>query len=110
MSNNEQTPFDTVLAATIVGKIILVGLTYLSYDGKLLRRQQLHGKIKSASPAGILIELAGASAGETWNMPPALDLIRKADPGIYSLKESGEQVENPDFICTWTITKPGPTN
>lgn len=109
MPETEQ-PFDTVLAATIVGKTILVGLTYLAQDGKLLSRQQLHGKIKSASPAGILIELAGASAGETLNMPPALEVIRKADPGIYSLKETGEQVENPDYICTWTITKSGPTN
>ena len=105
---NQPPPFDHVLAATYVGKYILVGLTYLDHDGSLLRRQQLHGRITSAAPDGILIELAGQHAGNSWNMPPFLHVIRKADPGVYELEETGERVEDPDLLATWSITRPPP--
>jgi len=46
-------PFDEKLAASYVGKYILVGLTYLDHKGKELRRQQLHGVITSTKPKGL---------------------------------------------------------
>jgi hypothetical protein len=99
-------PFDEDLAASYVGKYILVGLTFLDPYGRESRRQQLHGVIRSASTEGVLIELRGAHAGQNWNMPPALDAIRPAEPGRYTLHETEEVIDDPDLLASWTIRKP----
>jgi hypothetical protein len=95
--------FDEEVAASYVGKYILVGLTFCDPYGRETRRQQLHGIIQSASPRGILIELQGRHAGQTWNMPPALESIRPAKAGSYTLHETGETIDDPDLLATWTI-------
>jgi hypothetical protein len=99
-------PFDDDLAASYVGKYILVGLTFLDPYGRESRRQQLHGVIRSASPEGVLIELRGAHSGQNWNMPPALDAIRPAEPGRYTLHDTEEVIDDPDLLASWTIRKP----
>ncbi|HUL06199.1 MAG TPA: hypothetical protein VLV76_07670 [Candidatus Acidoferrum sp.] len=99
-------PFDEALAASYVGKYILVGLTFLDPYGRESQRQQLHGVILSASLDGILIELHGAHAGQTWNMPPALEAIRPAEPGRYTLHATDEVIDDPDLLASWTIRKP----
>ena len=79
-------PFDQALADSYVGKIILVGITYLDHLGRDLRRQQLHGVIRAGEfPKAILISLRGAYQGNSWNVPRALEAIRPAKPGIYTL-------------------------
>lgn len=98
--------FDQALADTYVGKYILVGVTYLDHQGKLLEQVQMHGTVESASPDGISIALGGARAGESWVMPPVLDSIRSAGPGVYNLLSTGESVEDPDLLATWEVTKP----
>ena len=50
-------PFDEALAASYVGKYILIGITFLDHSGKELRHQQLHGVVQSASRSGIVIAL-----------------------------------------------------
>ena len=106
-TGNEPRPeFDQARADTYVGKYILVGITYFDHSGKEIRRQQLHGVIDSASPNGINISLRGSRSGQTWNMPPVLDVILVAKPGKYSLHETGETVEDPDLLATWDITEP----
>jgi hypothetical protein len=99
-------PFDDDLAASYVGKYILVGLTFLDPYGRESQRQQLHGVIRSASPEGVLIELRGAHSGQNWNMPPALDAIRPAEPGRYTLYDTEEVIDDPDLLASWTIQKP----
>jgi hypothetical protein len=101
-------PFDEKLAASYVGKYILVGLTYLDHDGNEIRRQQLHGVIESATTKGIQISLRGVYEGKSWNMPPDLRYISPAKPGKYSLHMTKEEIENPDLLSTWTITEPAP--
>lgn len=98
--------FDQALADSYVGKYILVGITYVDHTGKEVRREQLHGVIERASPDGILISLRGTRQGESWNMPPALDAIRPANPGMYTLYGTGEDIEDPDLLATWEVRKP----
>ena len=98
--------FDEGLARSYVGRTIIIGLTYLDHAGNLLEQRQLHGVVGSASREGILIALAGRYAGETWNMPPALESIRTAPPGEYKFRETGEVVVDPDLMATWAITSP----
>lgn len=100
--------FDEKLASSYVGKYILVGITYLDHTGVELRRQQLHGIIKSASREGILLSLKGVCDGKSWNMPPMLDSIRVAKLGTYTLHMTQETIENPDLLASWTVQDPPP--
>mgnify|MGYP001440993324 CR=1 FL=1 len=52
---------------------------------------------------GIDVELAGVNAGRSWRMPPMIDALDAAEPGVYELKGTGEFVENPDFAIMLTI-------
>lgn len=95
--------WDEEVGKSYIGKYILVGITYRDGDGNDIRKQQIHGIIESASEEdGILIKLQGKHGGETWVMPPDQRAISKARPGTtYTLRESGEKVENPDLLSTW---------
>lgn len=100
------TTFDDALASSFVGKYILIGITYLDSRGTVLRQQQLHGIIRSASRSGVVVELKGSHEGETWTMPPDLRGIRTAKPGRYRLRDSNETVVDPELMVTWTRTAP----
>jgi len=83
-------PFDERRAAALVGKYVLIGLTYHDADGRFLEQRQIHGMIVGADAQhGIEVELKGASSGET-----------------YRLRATGEVVIDPDLLCTWSVTKP----
>jgi len=102
----EAPEFDEALAQSYVGRTIIIGLTYEDHAGNLLERRQLHGEIASANRDGITIALHGKHAGQTWNMPPALESIQRAPAGEYRFKETGEVIRDPDLMATWTITEP----
>ncbi len=103
-SDPEQPPlFDQIVADSYAGKYILVGITHLDSEGNLIRQTQLHGVVEKASPDGITISLRGSHSSESWRMPPDLRAISEASPGIYTLRETGEQVKDPDLLATWTI-------
>lgn len=96
--------FDTKLGQSLLGKKILVGITYFDSDGDVESQQQLHGIVESVSETdGILISLDGVHEGKKWNMPPNTSSIVQADPGIYKLSVTNEEVEDPDFTCTWEV-------
>lgn len=96
--------YDTALAQHLLGKKLLVGITYLDSNGDVDSQQQLHGTVKEVSEKeGILIALEGIHDGKEWNMPPNTSSIVKADPGIYKLSVTNEEVENPDYLCTWQV-------
>lgn len=104
--NNKPPEFDQALADSYIGKYILVGVTYLDHTGKELERVQFHGVIESAGPEGVHIALRGKRDGEYWVMPPDLGSVSAARPGKYSLHSTGEVVEDPDLLATWTVNKP----
>ena len=98
--------FDQALAESYIGKYILIGLTYLAHDDAFIEQVQMHGEIESVSCDGIRISLRGKREGETWVMPPNLESVSAAKPGTYSLRSTGEIVEDPDLLATWTVRKP----
>ena len=100
------TDFDEELALGFIGKYLLVGITTVTHEGELLSQEQLHGVISSATAAGIEVDLKGSQQGVKWRMPPFLQDLTPAGPGIYRLKASGESVENPDFLFSLTVRKP----
>ncbi len=91
-------------AGEILGKTVLVGLTYMTADGRVREREQLHGVVVSADEE-LGIEIRQAS-GEIFTLPPAFDSFEPADPGEYTLRSTGEVISDPDLLCSWTITEP----
>lgn len=94
--------WDDEFARAMLGKVLLVGLTYV--DGDVERVEQFYGEVTSVDARkGILLRLAGNRDGEVFRLPADLRGIARATPGNYRLKSTGEIVENPDLTATWMI-------
>lgn len=99
--------FDQDFASAMVGKRVLVGVAVEDRRGQFIRQEQFHGVVVAApSERGILLELQGSRFGETKWLPPATNYYKKAAPGTYSLRSTGESITDPDFTCTWLLIQP----
>lgn len=108
-ASDSRPAWDQRRADSYLGKYILMGVTYLDHDGTFIEQIQMHGTVEAADPIdGFQISLGGNRAGQTWFIPPDPNAISPAAPGSYRLRSTGEVVENPDLITTWTINKPAP--
>jgi hypothetical protein len=88
-----------------IGKRILVGLTYLDSKGQLMRQLQYHGFISRITAEGIFVRLPNGE--DHCSLPPDTACLKKAPPGEYRLRSTGEIITNPDYLAQWTITKKG---
>jgi hypothetical protein len=96
--------FDIDFAAELIGKHMIIGISFIGTDDQIISQHQLHGVVTHAdSKTGIMLLLMGDRSGEEWIMPPDTTCITKAQSGIYTLASSGERVENPDYLCTWHV-------
>jgi len=94
-------------ANAMVGKRVLVGVTYISATGENVGQVHMHGRITVAhAENGFCIALEGERSGTDYWLPPDLRFFRPAEPGQYRLESSGEVVENPDFISQLTSQLP----
>ena len=84
----------------IIGKHIIIGLTYLDSNENIVNRVQLHGDVISITDKKITIKL---NTGEEFTLPPDISSIEVAPPGDYRFKSTGEVIVNPDLMTTWTI-------
>jgi hypothetical protein len=94
----------------LVGKTVLLGLTFATAEGEVIDQLQRHGVVEHADPEeGIGVRLVGP--GQVWNgelyvLPPDLRPFSQAAPGSYSLRSTGETIVDPDFTSTWEIRSP----
>jgi hypothetical protein len=96
-----------VLAASYIGKHLLVGMTYLDHNEQLLEQKQFHGDIVRINDhEGIVIRLS--DSGNEFKLPPDIESLTPAPEGEYRLRATGEVVLNPDLTTTWILTKPKP--
>lgn len=97
--------WDTVLAARLDGALVLVGITYDDPAGAW--QEQYFGTVISVDPGqGVTLRLEGKRRGEVRTLPPDLSAFEPAAPGSYRLKSTGETVNDPDYVTSWTITPP----
>lgn len=83
----------------MVGKRVLVGKTYVSGED-VVEQVQFHGLIETADEReGFGVRRA--DTGELEWLPPDLRAFRRAEPGDYTLRATGEVVSDPDLISTW---------
>jgi len=86
----------------LIGKTILIGLTYYTADDKFIEQKQYWGTVEESNKAGIIVRL---NNGESLGLPPDLSSTRIAPPGEYRLRTTGEVVVNPDYLTTWNINR-----
>ena len=88
----------------LIGKSILIGVTYFEADGTMLEQKQMFGTVEDFRRGrSISIKL---DDGSMLDLPPDRSALQPADPGEYHLRGSGKIVKNPDLLCTYSITKP----
>jgi hypothetical protein len=104
---SEDAGWNETLAKQLVGSYVLVGISRLDASGALIQQIQLHGYVQSAEKeSGIHVLLEGKREGQTYNLPPDTQAFKRAKPGKYTLRSSGEVVVDPDFTTSWTIREP----
>jgi hypothetical protein len=95
-------PLDQDQIAEMIGKHILVGLTYVDQQDGPVEYKQLRGQIiRINEKEGIVIRLH--QTGKTFALPPDIATLQKAPRGQYRLQSTGEIINDPDYLTTWTI-------
>ncbi len=96
--------WDKAFGQSLIGAVVLVGITY---EGPADQHQeQFYGTVEKVGPDGVELLLSGSRAGERFTLPPDPTAFERAAPGLYRLRESGDEIEDPDYISTWTINPP----
>ena len=94
----------------LIGKTVLLGLTFTDSDGDVIEQTQRHGVIAAADPdTGVSVRFVAPGRpwdGELYHLPPDLRSLREAAPGAYTLRATGETVVDPDFTWSWVISLP----
>lgn len=91
----------------LLSKTCVIGLMYCDKDGELLKQTQFSGTvIKVDREQGISVQLRHGDANAEkaiFILPPNLDAWFKAPVGCYRHPQSGVDMENPDYLVTWSI-------
>ena len=95
---------DDRFAAELVGTDVLAGITTVDRAGKVLGQWQFHGTVVRASiEHGVIIVDA---QGQEHSLPLDRRAYEPAEPGEYRLRSTGEVVEDPAWLTTWTVHPP----
>jgi hypothetical protein len=86
--------------AADIGKRILVGITFLDSAGNVTEQTQHVGEVVGVEENFIIVRW---DDGEETTLPPE---VVDAAPGVYRLRSTGEEVENPDLLARWTVSPP----
>jgi hypothetical protein len=85
----------------LVGRTVLVGISFVDEDGVLLRREQAFGVVAEAADGVVTVRRADGE--EPVVLPADEESFHPAKPGTYRLSSTGQQVVNPDYLTTWTV-------
>jgi hypothetical protein len=96
--------FSQEFADLLLGKHVLVGVTWVAADGEVESSEQRHGLVVRCDETIVAIEPWGG--GELITLPPDLDAFQAAPPGQYRLRSTGEVVVDPDYTASWTVRRP----
>lgn len=84
----------------LLGKKILIGVTYYTEDDTFIEQKQFWGAVIEANENGILVK---QKDGTIFSLPPDLRSTKSAPKGEYRLRSTGEVVIDPDFTSVWTV-------
>ena len=86
----------------LIGKVLLVGITYYTHDNEYIEQKQFYGTVTEANKTIIRIKQKDETE---FTLPPDLSSTKRARQGEYKLRSTGEVVVNPDFLATWNLYK-----
>lgn len=86
---------------SLIGKVLLIGVTLLDKNENVLEQIQVFGPIKRIDGNGVVIKRN--VSGADLVIPPDFENIHKAKTGEYKLRSTGEVVIDPDFVSSWTV-------
>ena len=86
----------------LIGKVLLVNITYYTNDNELIGQKQFYGTVTEANETVIAMKQKDSTV---FNLPPDLSSTKRARPGEYKLLSTGEVVTNPDFLASWNVIK-----
>lgn len=101
--------FDEVKAKSLIGKHVIIGLTYLDHNGSLIGQEQLHGDIIRINENEKVVVIKLGDTGKEFTLPLVIDAFTEAPKGEYRISKTGEVVINPDLTTAWTIKQPKPS-
>ena len=89
-------------AERLINKTVVVGFAYYDEHDHWIQNIQFHGTIMNADDTdGIVV--FDKDKGATHTLPPREDAIFAAPPGEYKEHNSGQSIDNPDFISFWKV-------
>jgi hypothetical protein len=88
----------------MIGARILVAVTYLNDDGEVDERFQFVGHVREVAPL-VSIERPGS---EPFTLPPAPEAYERSPSGQYTLRETGEVVDDVGYVTSWTVDRSEP--
>jgi len=88
-------------------KTCVIGLAYFAKEGELLKQTQYAGVVTNVDrELGISVQLRHSEADTgkpVFILPPNLDAWFKAPAGRYRNAQFGVDIEDPDYLVTWSI-------
>jgi len=86
----------------LLGKTILVGITYYTKDNEFIGQKQYWGTVIEANDRQIRFRQKN---GDVFWLPPDLSSTKLAPKGEYRLHSTGEIVVDPDFTSVWIANR-----
>jgi len=87
----------------MIGKRLLVGVSYLAPGGGIQDQLQFAGQVLAVDP---LVCIDQGEGMEPFTLPPVEEAFDPAPPGEYRLRSTGQVVVDPGFITSWTVQRP----
>ncbi|MDO4816612.1 MAG: hypothetical protein Q4A83_08465 [Bacillota bacterium] len=84
----------------LIGKTILIGITYCITDDEVIDQKQFWGTVIEANETVINVKQEN---GTVISLPPDLRSTKPAQKGEYRLQSTGEVITDPDFTSVWVI-------
>lgn len=85
----------------MIGKKVLIGLTYVDTNNEVTSQLQLYGNIISIGDHTLVFQRS--DNGNEFSIPFDGDLDESDPESIYTLKATGEEVTGVHYISTFTI-------
>ena len=90
-----------MIKAAYIGKLILIGISFVSKDDELIEQYQTHGYIEKIEENGLMrIRRDGLPI---FTIPFDEESISNAAPGTYRERETGIEIEDPDYLTSWSV-------
>ncbi|MDJ0919511.1 MAG: hypothetical protein QNI84_00160 [Henriciella sp.] len=105
MDDNQNLPpeWDAEFAENLIGAFVLIGVRRIKSTGETEMTQFAGTVVSAAESDTIHVQLRD---GSDWSMPPALHWFEPAAPGVYRLRSTGKEIENPDYLVQIAVEEP----